>query len=348
MIEQLKNITFLDNSLLAWLVACGIFIGTLGLTVILIKFFESRFKKFETKIHEAIVAQILADFRQRLFPISYIISLYVALEYVKLPPHVLAFISKATFVFISFFVLLFISDFIKVILLTPNKKRVTLPSGVVTVLRVLLWVAGSLFVLSNLGFNVNTFVTGLGIGGVAIALASQAILGDLFNYFVILFDKPFKKGDVIQIDTTLGTVEYIGIKSTRIRSVSGELLLISNTDLTKSRLSNYQVAEKRRNLSIIGVEYSTSKENLHAIPQILKDCVEKVVSDVKVEFSRVHFSEFGASSLNFELVYFVHSTDYVKYVSVVQEVNYLIIDEFNKREISFAFPSQTIYMDKNS
>ena len=198
-------------------------------------------------------------------------------------------------------------------------------------------------ILSNLGVNVNTFIAGLGIGGVAVAFAAQSIIADLFNYFVIVFDKPFLKGDYIQIDQDLGTVEYIGVKSTRIRRNSGEQLLISNTNLLASRIQNYRVLEKRRKYMMVGVEYSTPLEKLKMIPDVVKKIIE---STENTEFYSARFIEFADSSLNFEVIYHVTIPDYAEYVRIVEDVNYKLVDEFNKLGINFAFPSRTIYMSK--
>ncbi len=342
MLKDLKTETILGNTPTQWLWAIGIFIISLVAIFIVRKVIEGRLKKLESKIHASFISAIIADFRCRVLPITYIIALFIAMEFVKVPDNAYNIIAKIVFVVVTAYILLFLGDLIKIIVLKRSEES-GFPTGMITVFKILLWIFGGLFVAANLGYNVSTFITGLGIGGVAIALASQAILGDVFNYFVILFDKPFKKGDTIQIDSLMGTVEYIGIKTTRIRSVNGELLSVANSDLTKSRLSNYQMAEKRRKLAVIGVEYSTSAENLKQIPAILEECVK---STAKAEFTRVHFSDFGASSLDFELAYFVVTQDYLEYVRVVQEVNYKIVEKFNALGINFAFPSQTIYMSK--
>ena len=176
----------------------------------------------------------------------------------------------------------------------------------------------------------------------AVAFAAQSIIADLFNYFVIVFDKPFLKGDYIQIDADKGVVEYIGIKSTRIRRNSGEQLLISNTNLLASRIQNYRILEKRRQYMMLGVEYSTPLEKLKVIPDILQTIIE--TNDT--EFVSARFIEFADSSLNFEVIYYVNTDDYNEFVRVVEDINYKIIDEFNKLGVGFAFPSRTLYISK--
>ncbi len=205
------------------------------------------------------------------------------------------------------------------------------------------WTAGLLFMLDNLGFNVSTFVAGLGIGGAALALASQAILGDTFSSFAIAMDRPFAVGDFIVVDQLCGTVEHIGLKTTRVRSLSGELLIFSNSDLTKSRICNFQQMSRRRILFSIGVVYQTPPEQVRKIPEILKQAVE---SQSMTQFDRAHFKSYGDSSLNFEVVYFVLSPDYGKFMDIQQSINFAIMDTFKTECIDFAYPTQTLFLQK--
>src|SRR3990172_5345552 len=173
--------------------------------------------------------------------------------------------------------------------------------GISTFNNIIIWALGIIFIISNLGFNITAVVTGLGIGGVALALPSQNIFRDLFNYFVIFFDQPFQIGDFIVMDDILGPIEKIGIKTTRIKSLQGEEVVISNTDLTSNKIHNYKKMDKRRVLFTIGVVYQTSPEKLTAIPDIIRNVVGSVEN---AEFDRAHFREFGDWSLIFEIVYY--------------------------------------------
>src|SRR3546814_878321 len=140
--------------------------------------------------------------------------------------------------------------------------------GIMFILNVVIWIFGLVLLLSNLGYDVTAIVAGMGIGGIAIALAAQTILGDLFSYFVIFFDRPFEIGDFIVVDDKSGTVEYVGIKTTRLKSLGGEQLVFSNTDLTNSRLHNYKRMERRRIVFKLGVVYETPEKKLKLIPEI--------------------------------------------------------------------------------
>jgi small-conductance mechanosensitive channel len=212
-------------------------------------------------------------------------------------------------------------------------------------INIFVWVIGLVFLMGNLGFDISAVIAGLGIGGIAIALAAQAILGDLFSYFVIFFDRPFEVGDFITVQDKVGTVEYTGIKTTRLRALTGEQLVFSNTDLTNSRIHNFKKMQERRVLFRLGVVYQTSAAQLKEIPQIVKNIIEKH-SDVR--FDRGHFATYGDFSLNFEFVYFVIGSEYVKYMDTQQSINLEIYDEFEKRGIEFAYPTQTLFVNKET
>lgn len=197
--------------------------------------------------------------------------------------------------------------------------------------------------LDNMGIKISALVAGLGIGGIAIAFASQAILADLFSFFVILFDRPFEIGDFIVVDDLSGTVEYIGIKTTRIRSISGEELVFSNTTLTNARVRNYKRMARRRIIFKINVTYGNSMKNIQDIPEILKQIVS---SEQEVSFDRAHFASYGDFALIYEVVYNILSSDYNKYMDIQQRINFKIKEEFDKRKIEFAYPTQTVFINK--
>ncbi|MBU0974220.1 mechanosensitive ion channel family protein [Patescibacteria group bacterium] len=207
----------------------------------------------------------------------------------------------------------------------------------------MVWLVGILLILSNLGINITALTTGLGIGGIAVALAMQNILGDLFSSFSIYFDKPFEVGDYIVLGDESGTVEKIGIKTTRIKALQGEEIVIANNDLTNARIHNYKRMKLRRSTFNIGVTYDTPQEKLAQIPQLINEIIQSVKL-TKVD--RVHFASFGNSSLNFSVVYFIESSEYNVFMDIQQEINLKIIEKFAKEKIEFAFPSQTIYLAK--
>ena len=207
------------------------------------------------------------------------------------------------------------------------------------VARLILWIMLALLALSALGYDIRTLIAGLGVGGIAIALAVQNVLGDLFAALAIVLDKPFVVGDAISVDTMTGTVENIGLKTTRIRSVNGEQLIFSNADLLKSRIRNFKRMQERRVVLTIGVSYDTPPDTVARIPSMLRDAVE---AQEQVRFDRSHFMSYGESALNFETVYFVLTADYLVYANINQAVNLAVFRRFATEKVAFAFPTRTI------
>jgi small-conductance mechanosensitive channel len=211
--------------------------------------------------------------------------------------------------------------------------------------RLILWVVVLLLVLENLGVDVTALVAGLGVGGIAVALAVQNILGDLFASLSIVLDKPFTIGDFLIIDEYLGSVEHIGLKTTRMRSLSGEQLVFSNTDLLKSRIKNYGRMFERRVVFKIGVTYQTPRDKLQRIPDMIRAAVE---AQERVRFDRSHFQSYGDFSLNFETVYYVLKADYNLYMDIQQAINLQIHASFEQEGIEFAYPTQTLFVQQTT
>jgi small-conductance mechanosensitive channel len=189
--------------------------------------------------------------------------------------------------------------------------------------------------------NVTALITGLGIGGVAIALALQAVLGDLFASLSIVLDKPFVIGDFITVGEFAGTVEHVGLKTTRVRSLSGEQVIFSNSDLLNGRIRNFKRMSERRILFGVGVTYQTPLESLRKIPGMIRAIVE---GQSKTRFDRCHFKGFGDSSFDIETVYFVLDPDYAVYMDIQQAINFEIIRQFTAEGITFAYPTRTLFV----
>ncbi len=214
--------------------------------------------------------------------------------------------------------------------------------GIDKILKVVIYSFGLVLILGNLGLNVTALITGLGISGVAVALAAQKILEDLFNYFVIILDKPFEEGDFIVFGNFAGTVEFIGLKSTRIRSLSGEQIVVSNSNLLSEKVQNYKRMRERRVVFKIGVIYETPLDRLKKIPMI----VEEIINNIEgARFDRCHFVNFGDFSLDFETVYYVNDSDYLHYMNIHQTINLQLVDKFSKEGIEFAYPTQVVYVN---
>ncbi len=225
-----------------------------------------------------------------------------------------------------------------------GEQKTTL-SVVGVILKIAVWIFVFLSILDNLpGVEITTLIAGLGIGGIAIGLAVQNILSDLFSSVSLALDKPFVIGDTIKTGDFVGTVESIGLKSTRLRSLSGEQLVFSNSDLLSSRIQNFKRMERRRVLFTLSVTYETSMENLEKIPRVLEEIISVKPN---VTFDRAHFKEYGVFSLNFEIVYFVETSDFRYFMDVQQEINYEIFRKFDELGIQFAYPTQVVYTRQN-
>lgn len=209
--------------------------------------------------------------------------------------------------------------------------------------RFVIWALILLLMLDNLGVKVVSLMAGLGVGGIAIALAVQSILGDLLSSVSIVLDKPFELGDFIIVGDSMGTVEHVGLKTTRLRSLSGEQLIISNSDLLSSRIRNYKRMSERRMVFTLGVTYQTSQENLAKIPQILKNLIE---SQPNTRFDRAHLKNFGAYAIEFEYVYWMTVPDMNISLDIQQAISLQLVREFAEQGIDFAYPTQTLFIEK--
>ena len=212
-------------------------------------------------------------------------------------------------------------------------------------LHITVYIFAFLFILWAFGINLSGALVGLGVGGIAIAFALQNVLSDLFSAFTIYFDRPFEIGDFVIIGSDMGTIKKIGMITTRIQTLQGEELVVSNQELVTTRIRNFKQMRNRRIVFGFGVIYGTPSSKLKKIPDIIK----KIIDDIKIaDVDRVHFKEFGNFSLNFEVVYYIRSKDYNKYMDTQQEINLKIKEAFEKEGIEMAFPTQTIFVKENN
>jgi small-conductance mechanosensitive channel len=222
-----------------------------------------------------------------------------------------------------------------------DAARVTTMSALAFLGKLILWTIALLLILDNLGVDVTALIAGLGVGGIAVALAAQNILSDLFASLSIVLDKPFVLGDFIVVGEFQGTVENIGLKTTRLRSLSGEQLVFPNSDLLTSRIRNTKRMQERRVAFSLGVTYQTPLAALREIPDLIKAAI---TSQEQTRFDRAHFQKFGDSALVFEAVYFVTIPDYARYMDIQQQINLRLLEEFAVRGIEFAYPTQTVHL----
>ena len=342
---------FLGNKISDYLVTgivllAGFFVINVGIRY-LIKHIKRLSEKTTTTIDDFLVIVL----EKLVIPFLYFIVVYVSIKSLNFHPY----FEKSLNYFCLAVIIVFISRFIVMLVgygfkayLTKSGYDTALEhslQGILIVVKILVWGGAVIFFLDNLGFKISAVIAGLGIGGVAVALAAQAILKDLFSYFSIIFDHPFKIGDFIIVGDLMGTIEHIGMKTTRIRSLGGEILIFSNSDLTDSRVRNYKLMEKRRVLFKLGVVYQTPLKQLKEIPKIIEDIIKSVKDAI---LDRVHFFSYEDFSLIFEIVYYVAGADYNKYMDVQQEINFAIKEKFEKDGIEFAYPTQTLYITKDS
>ncbi|HZK87510.1 MAG TPA: mechanosensitive ion channel family protein [Anaerovoracaceae bacterium] len=294
---------------------------------------------------------LIKSIKKNVLPSAYFAAFYFTLKILNLSPDVAKIVDTLLFAFVTIMGAIIASTLVIFLFSKywgskPKDSRNELTLiWISRAFKALIWGITLILFLENMGIKVNTLIAGLGIGGLALAFAAQAVLADIFCFFTIFFDKPFEIGDFIIVGPQMGTVEHIGIKTTRLRTLDGEQLLFSNTDLTNSRIRNFKTMEERRVLFVLGVTYSTTYDQLKEIPGILK----KIIANIpETTFGRTHFVSYGTYSLNFEIAYYVLSSDFDKYLDIHQEVNLRIKEEFEKLGIHFAFPTQTLHLQNNS
>jgi small-conductance mechanosensitive channel len=222
-----------------------------------------------------------------------------------------------------------------------GRQDATLAAGLRFIARLVIWTLVILVVMSNLGIQIGAVVAGLGVGGVATALAVQSTLGDLIAGLSLYFDRPFDIGDTITVDTVTGTVEKVGIRSTRVMLVTGEQMVFANGDLAKTRIRNFARMKERRVVLAFGIEYNLPAQKVERAREL---CEQVVRQREGVRFDRAHFKGFGACSLDFEVVYFITSADYLEYMDHQQAINLALYRALEAEGIPFAFPTQTVHL----
>lgn len=338
---------FFGNPIMDWAIALGIIIVAFSFIKILRGPVLKKLKIWSTKSTNTFDDFVVLAIQKSVIPFLYFAAIFAALQYLTFNTRTNNVIHVAILFIVTFFILRLITSAIQYAIFTFLAKQENSEAkqkqarGLVIILKSVVWILGLVFLIDNLGYNVTTIVTGLGIGGIAIALAAQTILGDLFSYFVIFFDRPFEIGDFIIVDEkVIGSIEYIGIKTTRIRAIAGEQIVCSNKDLTDSRVHNFKRMARRRVVFSVGVIYQTPAEKVKRIPSIIKRIIDNKEG---VTFDRSHFSGFGDFSLNFESVYYIMSGDYTVYMDAQQQIYFEMLEAFEKEKIEFAYPTQTLF-----
>lgn len=336
---------FLNNSLHAWVAAAGVFAATLvallAARALVVRRLEAAAKRTETQIDDLAVELLKRTRVYFILAVSFIAALQVleVPERFREAAHWLSLLALILQVGVwgNALIAYWLRDWAE--RRGQDRSSTTTIAAFGALARFVLWLILALVALQNFGVNVTTLVTGLGITGVAVALAVQNILGDLFAALSIVVDKPFVVGDSIAVDALVGTVEKIGLKTTRVRSISGEMVIFANADLLKSRVRNYAPMLERRVALPLGVTFDTPAATLARIPQMMSEIVTAVPG---TRFDRSHFVRIGESALEFETIYYVLSPDYLAYVDAAQAINLAVISRFADQHIEFAFPTRTV------
>jgi len=347
---MLLDRVYFDNSIQQWLVAFAGFLFILIFLRLLIALLKRKIKKLAVKTASDFDDLIVDVLEKTKFLFILLIALFIGSLLLKLPETINQIINKIVIIVLLWqgaiwgnSIINFWINRLKKEKLQEDAASATTYTALGFIGRIILWSFVLLLALDNLGIDITALVTGLGIGGIAIALAVQNVLGDLFASLSIILDKPFVLGDFIIIDTHMGSIEHIGLKTTRLRSLSGEQLIFANSDLLKSRIRNFKRMSERRVVFTIGVTYQTEEEKLRIIPEIIKKIIE---SHDHARFDRAHFKSFGDFSLNYEIVYWMKIPDYTVYMDVQQAINLALYRAFAEKNIEFAYPTHTIYMNK--
>jgi len=332
-----------------FLLAISIFFIGILLSIIISKLSKIFFKKISKRTKTNFDDFIFEVISGIIKPIGFLLSFYFSIDYFFADE--ITFISVLLNILKLFILIIIIKALNKVLIrsLTESTSKIndssisSMVSSLTPLIKALTWTIGSIFFLQNIGVQMTAIWALLSAGGIGAGLALKEPVQEFFEYITILLDKPFQSGQFIHIDGIWAKVESVGVRSTRLRSINGEAIVMSNSRLTNGVISNYAEMNKRRLVHKLGVVYETTYEQAKNIPMMIKNIVDKTENAI---FDRCHFIEFANSSLDFELVYYIPTSDYLQAMSAQQDINLEIMKKFQTENISFAYPTQTIYMNK--
>tara|TARA_Y100000589_G_scaffold54346_1_gene45128 strand:- start:2234 stop:3265 length:1032 start_codon:yes stop_codon:yes gene_type:complete len=337
---------FSENILSSFLIFLIGFLASILSEKIIKLFFKRISKKTKTNFDDFLFESISNIIK----PIGFLLTIYLTIDYY--------FENKITFVSVllnidKLMILIILIKLINKILirsLFESTKKLTdtsiisMISSLNPLIKAFTWTLGSIFYLQNIGVQMTAIWALLSAGGIGAGLALKDPVQEFFEYITILLDKPFQKGEFIRSGEILGMVERVGVRSSRIRSINGEIIVISNSSLTNGIISNYAQMKKRRIVHKLGVIYETKPEIMKKIPSIIQAIVENTNN---ASFDRCHFTDFGDFSLNFELVYYIPTNNYIAAMEAQQYINLKIMEEFKINNIDFAFPTQTLQIEQS-
>lgn len=354
---MLENSIFLStviftNTIESYLLSFAVFLATIGVLLL--------FKRYGIKKIKGLTQKTETDFDDHLielvesigWPFYVILSVFASFQFINIHHVIEKAFSYLIFVVIVFYVVKIIQGLLRYFIISLAKKKNSEgKKGDVSIIKLIgdiikwsVWLIAVLLILQNFGLDITALIAGIGIGGIAIAFALQSILEDMFSCFSIYFDKPFEAGDYIVIGTESGTVKKVGIKSTRIRTLQGEELVVSNKELTAAQVRNFKKLEKRRSVIELNIAMDTTSSKLKKITPM----VQKIIEDIDLAvFSRSNFKLIGPYSYVFEVVFFVNAKEYSKYMEILETINYSIKESLEKEKIKLTYPVQRVVLDKN-
>jgi len=341
------NFVIYGNTALFWLIALGIAIVSYILLKIFILLLTKRLQKMVTKTNTSIDDVILVFFKNTKTMFLFVLSIYLGSKFLEFPTNVIQTINVSMIIVLWIQVGIWSAGIFKFWFMERNAdqadgKEKTNLSIINTIANIFIWSIILILVLDSIpSIEITALIASLGIGGIAVGLAVQNILEDLFSSITIALDKPFIIDDFIKVGDFSGSVEHIGLKSTRLRSISGEQLIFSNSDLLNSRIQNYKRMDRRRVIIKIGVTYQTTPNQLKSIPEIIK----KIVSSFEtITFERANLTNFGDFSIDFDFSYYVESSDLQFHLDKQEQILIQIYERFTQENIDFAYPTQTVFV----
>lgn len=351
-LQNLFDGTYLGNTVWRWIAAAAVAVGALFILLLLRRLTRLHYSRMAATPREELMEVPLHVASRTTVWFLLIAAIFLGLQTLQLP-------SKAARALMTVFTVagfwqigLWSTTAVLAALDRKQRKALTMDraaAGTMGIIgfiaRATIWSFVLLLTFDNLGIEIKPLLAGLGIGGIAVALAAQNILGDLFASLSITLDRPFVLGDTLQVDDFIGTVEYIGVKSTRLRSLSGEQIIMPNSNLLASRVRNHTRATDRRVVFTISVGQQTPLEQVQKIPGAIRSLIE---SHPDVRFDRSHFAKISATSFDFEAVYTVTKTDYNRHMDILQELNLRLVEMFEKQGIAFAYPVQRLYLERET
>ncbi|MDB6090936.1 MAG: Small-conductance mechanosensitive channel [Gammaproteobacteria bacterium] len=348
------QVEFLGNDLRAWTLALATFLITLTVLPIVKRYISARRRRWaehdRQNVHHAIgLTALLIERTNRL--VLWAVAVYLASRYLTFTPRIERVLTVGTVALFWTQVGLWAMTAVRYAIDLRRKTSAGLDALLASSIDVILFAAGLviwamvlLLALDNLGVEIKPLLAGLGIGGIAVALAVQTVLSDLLASMSIALDKPFAIGDFLTVDDFQGTVEHIGVKSTRLRSLSGEQIIMGNTDILKSRVRNFGRMRERRAAFKLGVSYDTDPKSLAAIPGVIRQIIE---TTPETRFDRCHFLTYGDTALQFEVVFFTTKPDFGAYADAQQQINLRIMERFQEMKVSFAAPTRAVVYIEN-